>query len=354
MRSSRLGVFVLIALAVLVTTNCSYYNRIMSRKNLVDGSTAYKDRKFEDAEALFRRAAARDPEGETLEGRTAQLFLARTLHQKFSGNRQETSLAESALVEYNKAIPQALREYTDAKAAYDANQAGQAEQRRYFASLSAANSTSSAIASLNDALGRGDVTKEWQRKVANDEQFPGTARARSLVSLGLEYNTCAGDITNNDKVRKTVKKDGKDVYQFVKPENPDDLTRLRNCIAEGEKLFSQAYSLETDVVKSSGTVDVKLLSDDQLAILEESLLPFESARSYRASIGIQAARLAEMEASPELNARKDEADRRRQESDQLKKLVADIKAEKEARIAAAQAAALEAAAGNSNTDGETK
>ncbi|MEO7673802.1 MAG: hypothetical protein ABIU09_06975, partial [Pyrinomonadaceae bacterium] len=85
MRFSRLGIFVLLILAVFLTTNCSYYNRIMSRKNLVDGSLAYKERKFEVAEDLFRKAASRDPEGATVEGKTAQIFLARTLHSRYIG-----------------------------------------------------------------------------------------------------------------------------------------------------------------------------------------------------------------------------------------------------------------------------
>ena len=67
MSSSRLAVLVLITLSVLLTTNCSYFNRIMSRKDLVEGSIAYKERKFAEAEALFRKAAARDPEGATVE-----------------------------------------------------------------------------------------------------------------------------------------------------------------------------------------------------------------------------------------------------------------------------------------------
>src|SRR5690606_22413977 len=74
------------------------------RKNLVDGSEAYKGRKFAEAEELFRRATERDPEGKTLEGRMAQIFLARTLHSEYVGNRQETSLAEAAIEAYKKAI----------------------------------------------------------------------------------------------------------------------------------------------------------------------------------------------------------------------------------------------------------
>ena len=97
MRSSRLGIFVLIALTALISTNCSYYNRVMSRKNLVDGSHAYKERKFDVAEDLFRRAAERDPEGETVEGRTAQLFLARTLHSRFIGDRSSACCSQRSV-----------------------------------------------------------------------------------------------------------------------------------------------------------------------------------------------------------------------------------------------------------------
>ena len=104
MRFSRLGIFVLLILAVFLSTNCSYYSRVMSRKNLVDGSLAYKERKFDVAEELFRKAAARDPEGKTLEGRTAQIFLARTLHSKFIGNKADKSIAVQAITEYKKAL----------------------------------------------------------------------------------------------------------------------------------------------------------------------------------------------------------------------------------------------------------
>ena len=88
MRFSRLGILVLILFTVFIGTNCSYYNRIMARKSLVDGASAYKNRKFAEAEQLFRNAVSRDPEGKTLEGKTAQLFLARTLHSEYIGDRE--------------------------------------------------------------------------------------------------------------------------------------------------------------------------------------------------------------------------------------------------------------------------
>ena len=63
MRLSRFGLLFVIAASVLVGSSCGYYNRIMSRKDLVDGSEAYKARKFDEAESLFRKAAGRDPQG---------------------------------------------------------------------------------------------------------------------------------------------------------------------------------------------------------------------------------------------------------------------------------------------------
>jgi len=339
MRSSRFAALVLVAGAVLLTTNCSFYSRIMARKNLVDGSIAYKDRKFAEAEELFKLAASRDPQGETLEGRTAQLFLARTLHSRFIGDRQKKELAEQAIVEYKKAVPQVVHEYTEAKAAYDANSNGTAEQKRFSAALSGVNSTVSAIPSLLDSLDKKDEAIAFQTEVGADTKMPDTARTRALVSLGLKYNTCANDITDTEKTKKTVKKDGKDVFQFVKPELPEDLTKLKECVAKGQEYFNQTEALESSVVKSAGTANLKAMNDDQLKIFEETIAPFDSARSYRASIAVQASRLAEMEGSADYERLKTEADQKRASADELKKVSKAISDEKEARLAAEQEAA---------------
>ncbi len=90
MRFSRFGVVLALFGVVLLSSSCGYINRVLARKNLVDGSTAYKERKFKDAQELFRAAIARDPRGETIEGKMAQVFLARTLHSEYIGNRNAT------------------------------------------------------------------------------------------------------------------------------------------------------------------------------------------------------------------------------------------------------------------------
>ncbi len=308
MRSSRLGIFVLLILAVFLTSNCGYYNRIMSRKNLVDGSTAYKERKFDVAEDLFRRAAGRDPQGETEEGRIAQVFLARTLHSKFIGDRQRTELAEQAIAEYKKAL------------ALDKN-----DQSSY-----------KAVASLLENLQKTDEWREWVAARANAADIEPEYRAEAYTALAAKQNTCANEVSDTPETKKTVQRDGKDVFEYVKPANEAELQRMRACVEEGTRLIGQAFALEPESVKNAASLDPKSMSDVQLKATLDELKPFESARSYRASLVIQASRLAEMEGRTQDRDRlKAEADKAKAEFTALSDVTKNLQSEIEARAAAA-------------------
>ena len=318
MRSSRLGIFVLLTLTVFLTANCSQFNRIMSRKNLVDGSLAYKERKFGEAEELFRRAAARDPEGVTMEGKTAQVFLARTLHSRYIGNREEKGLAEEAIEAYKKAL------------AVDKN-----DQSSY-----------KAIASLLDNLQRGDEWNQWVNERANRTDIEPQHRAEALTSLAARKNTCANEVTDTEQTKKTVKKDGKDVFQWVKPEDPAELERLRGCVNDGLKLIDQAVALEPDTVKNAKSLDIKSLSDQELKRHLDLFKVFESARSYKASLDAQAMRLADMEGrAADRDALKAQADAGRAKFLELSTVDKAIQDEIDARRAAEE----QAANANANT-----
>lgn len=340
MRLSRVGIFLSIAVAVLFSSNCSYYSRILARKDLVDGSTAYKERKFDQAEQLFRKAASRDPELATDEGRTAQVFLARTLHSQFIGDRLNRGKAEQAIEAYKKSIDASLREYNEARAAYDKNPNGAAEQKKVMSSLSLVNTTASAIPSLYDNLQMSDEARNFRIQTAASTSYPATARVTAMNSLAAKSNTCANEITDTEQTKKTVKKDGKDAYEFVKPQNPDDLNKLRQCVDEGLKLVNDAAGLEPDTVKNAGSINVKSATDDQLALYSEMIKPFESARSYRASLTIQAMRLAEMEGrTPDRDRLKSEADSYKQQFTDLSQISRAIQAVQESRRAVAEEAA---------------
>lgn len=285
MRFSRLGILSLILLTVLVGANCSYYNRIITRKNLVDGGQAYKDRKFEDAEQLFRSAVSRDPQGQSVEGKAAQLFLARTLHSQFIGNRQNTAKAEEAIQEYKKVLKEDVKD----------------------------QNSFNAIANLLENLGKNDEWLQWVTERANNESVPNEQRAEALTKLAAKKYSCANEISDVDPVKKTVKKDGKDVFQFNKPQDPATYETFKKCVQEGLDLANRAEKLDTNS---------------------------DAVWSYKANMLIQQSRLAEMEGNKEqiesLKVEADKAKARFKELAEARKAKED--AEKEAKDAEKNAA----------------
>lgn len=313
MRLSRLGLLFLIAASVLVGSSCGYYSRIMSRKDLVDGSMAYRERKFAEAEELFRKAAGRDPQGATIEGKTAQVFLARTLHSRFIGDRQNTPLAEEAIKEYQKALTQNPNDQSSYKA----------------------------VASLYENLQKPDDWQKWVTERSTNTGIDAQYRAEALTALASKQNTCAGEISDTEATKKTIKgADGKEVYQFVKPADAAQFDKLKECVAKGQELIDQAVAAEPDSVKNAASANLKSLTDEQLKQLLDSVKIFESSRSYRASIAIQASRLAEMEGrNPDRDKLKADADTFRKAYTELGEVNRNIQTEMDTRRAAAEAAA---------------
>ena len=283
----------------------------MARKDLVDGSKAYKDRKFPEAEQLFRNAVSRDPSGQTTEGKTAQLFLARTLHSEFIGDRSNTAKAEDAINEYKKSL------------ALDPN-----DQSSY-----------KAIASLFENLQKTDEWLKWVTDRSNNTSIPPEQRAEALTSLAAKKNTCANDISDTDATKKTITKDGKQIFQFVKPANQADYDTMKKCIEEGTALIDQAIGLEPADVKNATSFDVKGASDAELAKKSDVFKVFESARSYKTSLLFQAMRLAEMDNRiPDRDRLKNESEAARQSFLQLSDVVKKIQQEIDDRVAAKEEA----------------
>lgn len=321
MSFSRLGVIVFLGALVAVSTGCEAYSRILTRKDVVDGSTAYKERKFAEAERLFRQAAARDPEGKTEEGKIAQLFLARTIHSMYIGNRQDKSLAEKAIEEYKKAL---------------ANNPN--EQSAY-----------KAVASLLDVPERQDEWRAWVTERANNEGLAPQNRAEAMSSLAARENTCANEITDTEATKKPGKRDGQDVFVFVKPEKPEDLERLKKCVADGMAHADKATALEPADVEAVKNLDLTALSAAELDAKHELVKVFESARSYKAAMLNQSARLAEMEGREEDAKRlRAETDAARTRFNELSQLNKSIQTEKDRRTAAEREAENNNANANAN------
>ena len=285
MRFSRLGIFLLTLSTVIIGTNCSYYNQIVARKKLVDGGESYKNRKYPEAQQLFKEAIGRNPG--SAEAKIAQLFLARTLHSEYVSKREDVSKGEQAIEEYKKVL------------------AGNISDQSSF----------KAVANLLENLGRQDEWLKWVTDRTNNEQVPPEQRAEALTSLAAKQYSCANNITDVEPVKKEVTKGTERVYQFTKPADATQYEELKRCVAAGSDLAERAVKLDSNS---------------------------DSAWSYRANMLVQQMRVAEMEGN---NADKDrykaEADKAKarftelagikkakQEEEDRKKAAAEAEAEK--------------------------
>ncbi|MGI8543377.1 MAG: hypothetical protein ACR2MD_07835 [Aridibacter sp.] len=305
MKFSRLGIIVLILSSVFITTNCSFYNRVMAQKNLVDGAEAYNNRKFAEAEERFRAAADFDPERLSAESRTAQLFLARTLHSEFAGNRGRKDKAMQAIEEYKKALDAFLKATAETKTELAQNPDNKKLNKQFEQNKDTVGSIVRAVASLYENLQQDDKWMDWQLKAAANNAYPDNTRANAYIALGARQNSCANDISDVEPVKKTVVKEEGAVFEFTKPESEETFNKYKECIAKGTEYIDNALKLSKDS---------------------------ESAWSYRTSLLVQKMRLAEMEGNDkqkeELKAEADKA------KEQFQKLAEDRRKKEDAEKAA--------------------
>lgn len=299
MKISRLGIFVLVIVSALLGSSCSFYYRVMARKNLVNGAKAYNERKFKEAEDQFRIAIEYDSEGDTFESRTAQLFLARTLHSGFAGDRSNQPKARAAIAEYKKAATAFNKDLKRKREALAASPKDEALRKELETTENTVGSIVRSVASLYENLQEEDNWKQWQLKQANDAELPAVVRANSLVGLAAKQYTCANDITDSKDVKRTVKVAGESTFEFKKPDDNEDFDKdfekLKDCVEEGMSYIDNAIKLNPES---------------------------DSAWSYRTSLLVQKSRIAEMDGD---NAKKDEY---RKASDEAKKKFEALAAKK--------------------------
>ncbi len=318
MKISRYGIFILLLLTIVLGASCNYYNRVMARKNLVDGAKSYQERNFKEAEERFRKSVEYDPQLTTEESKTAQLFLARTIHSEFAGNRGDTKKAEDAIVEYQKALTGFMNGLTEKRNKAKSNPKDQKAQNELKSTEESIGSIVRAVASLYENLKQDDKWNEWQTKQSANEQLPNNVRAGAYVALASKDYTCANDITDTEATKKTVKDGDKDVFKFSKPENEEDYEKLKKCVERGTANIEKAVELDPES---------------------------DSAWSYKTSMIEQNRRIAEIEGNTEKaeSLKQDYekaktkfnelAEKRKQAEDEAKRKEAEEKAKKEGKKA---------------------
>ena len=280
MKISRLGMLLILVIAFALLAGCSLVNKVRARNELNDGAKAYKERRFDEAEAHFSQAMALDPS----EKRT-ETFMARTLHQQYLTNR--------AAPENMQKAEQAITVYKTILAANPDDEA-----------------TNDAVSGLISALKGPQALVEWRTARANDERVKPAYRSKALTFLAVEKYNCVNEIT--EAAKETVTKNNEAVFVFKKPANAEDLGKAKQCADDGLALIDKALSL--DSTKSS---------------------PF----SYKASLLVQKSRLAEMEGnSADKEKYKAAAEEPRKHFQELSAAEAKVKEEEEKRKAEEEAA----------------
>ncbi len=339
MRLSRVGILILISSIILVGANCASYNRLIARRNLVDGAQAYKDRKFSEAEAFFRKAVSLDTEAKTEEGKTARLFLARTLHSQYAGDRSNPNAkarAEEAIKYYRAAV------------ADNAN-----DQSSY-----------NAVANLYETLG-GQFEQEraqWQQELekwtterAENTNVPGKFRADAYASLAAKQYTCANEISEVEAVKTKVKQpDGKEVFKFLKPANTADYDKFNQCVQKGVGLIDKAVALEDDEARNAKNIAIKPLTAAEMGKLDELVKIWAKVWSYKASLTNQSVRWADMDGrTEEKNSFQAKSADARAKFLDFTAIEKKIETEKEERARAADPATANAANANSANTANT-
>ncbi|HEX8636610.1 MAG TPA: hypothetical protein VF692_01005, partial [Pyrinomonadaceae bacterium] len=124
-------------------------------------------------------------------------------------------------------------------------------------------------------LGKDDEWLKWVTDRTTNEQVPPEQRAEALTSLAAKKNTCANDISDTEETKKTVTREGKPAFEFVKPADQAKFNELKQCAQEGVKMTEKAVQLDPNS---------------------------DSAWSYHTSLLIQNMRVAEMEGNKEAAA----------------------------------------------------
>ena len=235
MKLSRASIL-LLSLLLTLSTGCGVINQVRARNELNDGAKAYKERRFDEAEAHFASAMQLDPNQQI-----TQLFMARTLHQQYLAKRdsqENIKKAEQAVDIYKKILTQTPND----------------------------RASNDAVTNLLLNLKGPEAQTEWLKQRSEDTRVANDGRAEAYTLLASREYTCTNEIT--EATKETVTKGKEAVYVFKKPANAEDFNKAKQCAANGVALIDKALQLEQNN---------------------------DSTWSYKSSLLSQQARLAEMD-----------------------------------------------------------
>ncbi|MGB8508737.1 MAG: hypothetical protein WCD76_10050 [Pyrinomonadaceae bacterium] len=216
MKLSRIGIFMLLLVAVSATAGCGIVNRIRAKNALNEGARAYKDGRFDEAQQKFEYAYSLDPSQ-----KNAPLFIARAVQQQYKpGVDAPENLArgQAAIDAYQKVLTE------------DPNN----------------DDAYKAIVFLYGQMKNDDKVREMLMQRANLDSAKPEKRSEALTILSSKQWNCSYEVTEQKENKEIVNKGagGAPVIHYKKPANQADYDKARGCVVEGLKLAEQAISLD--------------------------------------------------------------------------------------------------------------
>ena len=257
MKLCRTRIILAMLLGVLATASgCGVINGIRAKNQLNEGVRAYRAGRFAEAQQHFEQALTYDPDN-----KLAPSFIARSIHAQFRPSVES---------------PENLAKGRAAIEAY----------QKVLAADPTNDEAYNAVAALYGSLKDDNQQREWIMQRANLESAPPEKRSEAFTVLASKQWNCSYTITEQPQVKKTVQKEGKAFFEYVKPKEQKDFDQARACVQEGMRLVDEALKLNSEN---------------------------ESAWSYKTNLLREMAKLAQMEGKADEKARYDEEANRAQE-----------------------------------------
>ncbi|PYS20938.1 MAG: hypothetical protein DMF72_19040 [Acidobacteria bacterium] len=235
----------ILALFVAGFSGCTLVNKIRAKNELNETAKAYKEGRFEDAEAHAKRALYLDPSN-----KTAPIFIARVIHQQYKPGVD---------------APDNIQRARDAIEAY----------KRVLQMDPKNDEAYKAISVLYSAIKDDDNLRAWIRARATDASQPAEKRAEAYAILAGKDWDCSFRVTEQPDVKTTSAEGGGAKVTYKKPKDQKDFDNIQKCVVRGLEEAETAIKMDPNN---------------------------ESAWSYKTNLLLEAAKQAEMDGKADQKA----------------------------------------------------
>jgi TonB family protein len=214
-----------------------------ARDELNRSAAAYRVGRFAEAQQHSERALALDPAN-----RTAQIFLARILHQRFKpgdDNPENVEMARSAILAYQRIL------------SFD----------------SSSEEAYKAVAVLYASIREEQLLRDWIWMRASNSLVSVEKRAEAYAILAGKDWDCSFKITELPENKLVDMKGNSPVVVFKKPKSALDFEKAKLCVTRGLEMSELAIALDANS---------------------------EAAWSYKTNLLIEQSKLAEMDGQEEV------------------------------------------------------